>query len=70
MYKTLHFRSLLLLSALALTMSSCLKDECDATRVFIEFEPVYKTESQIRTEITTEAPRALKNPGKIYVYGD
>lgn len=66
----LHLRSLILLSVLATAFSSCLKDECEATHVFIEFEPVYKTQSQIRSEITTEAARALKNPGKIYIYGD
>ncbi len=70
MCRLLHLRFLLLLGTLAVSLGGCLQDECDGTRVFIQFEPVYKTEAEIRQEITTEKPRTLKNPGKIYVYGD
>ncbi|MDX1939990.1 MAG: hypothetical protein SFU99_05515 [Saprospiraceae bacterium] len=70
MKKILYLKGLLLLSALSVSLSSCLKDECTATRNFITFEPVYRTEAQIRQDIVIEAPRALKNPGKIYIYGD
>lgn len=70
MCKLLHLRFLLLIGTLAISLSGCLQDECDGTRVFIQLEPIYKTEAEIRQEITTEKPRTLKNPGKIYVYGD
>lgn len=56
--------------ALSFSLTGCLQDECDATRTFIQFEPVYVTAAQIRQDVKAEAPRELKNPGKIYVYGD
>ncbi len=61
----------LFLGALAtMLLSGCLRDECTATRKFVLFEPVYMTAAQIRQDIEVEKPRALENPGKIYVYGD
>ncbi len=65
-----HLLLVFTIAILALGTSACLQDECDATRTFIEFEPVYMTAAQIRQNIEVEAPRTLKNPGKIYVYGD
>lgn len=71
MNKAVHFIStFLVIGILALSLTGCLQDECDATRTFIQFEPIYWTEAQIRQEVKAEAPRDLKNPGKIYVYGD
>jgi hypothetical protein len=66
----LSFSGLLLIGAMALSLAGCLQDECEATRTFIQFEPIYRTEAQLRQEIKTEKPRELKNPGKIYIYGD
>lgn len=71
MYKAVRFFSTLLtVGTLAFSLTSCLQDDCEATRTFVQFEPIYQTEAQIRQKVTTESPRALKNPGKIYVYGD
>ncbi|MFN7120262.1 MAG: LVIVD repeat-containing protein [Saprospiraceae bacterium] len=71
MHKAVHFFiQVLMVGTLALSLTGCLQDDCEATRTFIQFEPIYRTEAQIRQEIKTEAPRALENPGKIYVYGD
>lgn len=70
MKKLLPLNVLLLLGLLSVSLSGCLQDECEATRTFVTFEPVYMTEAQIRQEIKIESPRALKNPGKIYVYGE
>jgi len=50
-------------------LQSCLQDACEATRTFVRFDPVYKQSADIRTEVSYEAARALKNPGKIYYYG-
>ncbi len=53
-----------------LSLTGCLKDTCEATRVYIQFDPIYLTIEQLRQQISAEAPRTLKNPGKIYVIGD
>ncbi len=71
MHKAVPFFTLLFtVGMLALSLTGCLQDDCEATRTFVQFEPIYQTEAQIRQKVTTELPRALKNPGKIYVYGD
>jgi len=62
---TYLFTGLVLLA----TATSCLKDQCEATRTFIAYEPVWASSEELRT-LTTEAPRALEDPGKIYVLGD
>ncbi|NJL73977.1 MAG: hypothetical protein HC892_01920 [Saprospiraceae bacterium] len=62
---------LLLFTVLGLafiSLQSCLKDECEATRTFIAYEPIYKTLDQIRVPIVAGEKRKLENPGKIYFY--
>jgi len=70
MKNALRFLSLFLASAMALSLTGCLQDECEATSTFIELEPVFQTENQIRQPIEMDSPRPLENPGKIYVYGN
>jgi len=65
-----YFIALLCLFAISMTMTSCLKDVCDETRTFIQYDPIYLNYNQIRVDIVTEADRPLENPGNIYVYGD
>ncbi|GLR18932.1 hypothetical protein GCM10007940_35480 [Portibacter lacus] len=48
--------------------TSCLRDKCDATREYIQFNPVYMTGTQLNYDITTVSDKALVNPGKIYFY--
>jgi hypothetical protein len=55
---------------IAITFTSCLEDKCDASTEFVRFDPVYLTLSQIRTDVTLEAPRALEEPGRLYLYKD
>lgn len=52
-------------SALVL-LPGCLRDTCTSTRTYVRFDPVYKTLEECRVGISVEAPRALKQPGKIY----
>ncbi len=59
--------SFLVLVALSL-LTGCLKDDCTETRTFVRFEPVYRSQTQIDAPITVLGPRALENPGIIYVY--
>lgn len=60
--------ALTLFSALFLT--SCLKDQCDATLTYMVYEPVFAKPEVFRQPIKTEAARELKAPGRIYVYKD
>ena len=66
-------KSLLLfaLTGIAVTafLSGCLRDDCNTTRTYIRFDPVYKTASEVRAGISVQGPRELRNPGKLYVYG-
>lgn len=59
-----------LLSLMCLGLSSCLKDQCNSTSTFTQWNPVYKTLAEIREDIKVETPRALKNPGKLYFFGN
>jgi hypothetical protein len=59
-----------LLLGITVLFSSCLKDECDAVYHFQELRPIYVQPAQFRNaEIRTVSSQALKNPGKIYVFG-
>lgn len=54
---------------MTMSWSSCLKDDCTSHRTFVRLDPIYKTVEAIRNEFSIGVPRDLKNPGKIYVYG-
>jgi len=54
----------------ALSFGSCTKDKCEREVTYIKQTPIYKSPAEFRTGITSEAPRELKNPGKIYFYND
>jgi hypothetical protein len=60
--------SALFLAVLSLSVSSCIKDECEATLTYIAFDPHYMMPEELRVPVVNEAPRALKKPGKIYYY--
>lgn len=62
---------LLAIAGISLTalLSGCLRDECESTRTFVRFDPVYKQPSEVRAGMSVQAPRALHNTGKIYVFG-
>jgi hypothetical protein len=48
--------------------ASCTKDSCTTKTTYMKYEPIYKTLDEIRQPVTVEAARALKYPGKIYLY--
>ena len=58
----------MLFAMLALSLSSCIKDECESTLNYFVFDPVYIMPEALRVPIQTEAPQDLKKPGKIYYY--
>ncbi len=56
--------------ALLFLMASCVKDDCTRVMTYTKHTPVYKTLDEIRVDPTVEPARDLKNPGKIYLYGN
>ena len=52
------------------SVTGCLKDDCEATRTFYIWEPVWVTPGEFRTDISSTSARTLENPGKIYFYND
>ena len=53
-----------------LSLTGCLKDQCNSTATFTQWHPVYKSLEEIRQHVKVTSPRTLKYPGKIYFYGD
>ena len=58
----------MLIALLSIGFSSCLEDKCDNTQTYTQWNPVYKTDAEIRTPPQYQAARPLKNTGKIYFY--
>ncbi len=50
-----------------LLFSSCLKDKC--TQTYTIFSPVYKTKQEVYAGIKSKPAQAIKNPGKITLFG-
>jgi hypothetical protein len=46
---------------------SCVKDKC--TQQYTFWEPFYKTKTEVRNNIKSNAPRDVRQPGKIYIRG-
>ena len=59
-----------LLGSFSMLFQSCLEDKCDATRTYIQFNPVYLMPNQFRVDITSGEIRDLEQPGKLYVYNN
>lgn len=57
------------LMALGFSLQSC-EDQCEETVTYIKYTPVYMLPEEIRGSIESVAPMPLKNPGKIYLYGN
>lgn len=53
----------------AISLQSCLQDECTSTNKYVRLDPVYVTADEFRKEeISTTPDWQLENPGKIYFY--
>src|SRR5215208_6306238 len=60
--------SSLVIFCLVVLLPGCLKDSCRNTyRIYM---PVYKTLTQARADMKSNAPQTLQNTGKIYVFGN
>jgi len=62
------FNTLFFIATIALLASSCTKDQCRQDVVYTKYNPIHATFEDIRSEIRSEAPRDLEQPGKIYFY--
>ncbi|MDX1408576.1 MAG: hypothetical protein R3330_10600, partial [Saprospiraceae bacterium] len=62
------FTLLLGLAVVAISLTGCLRDNCDRTHTFIQFDPVYKPLEEMRTGIAVTDARELENPGNINYY--
>src|SRR5438046_2610762 len=49
-------------------LQGCFKDSCHNT--YTVYTPIYKSLSQVRASMKSEAPRLLQNTGKMYVSGN
>jgi hypothetical protein len=58
---------LIIASSLLLCLNSCMKDNC--RRTYSLYTPVYKTLTEVRANMKSNAPENLKQPGKLYIYG-
>ena len=50
-------------------LSSCVKDNCSHIYTYTFYQPVYKTTAQVKADIKSNAPKEVKNPGKIVILG-
>lgn len=53
-----------------LIFSGCVKDTCSKTYSYTFYQPVYKTTSEVKANIKSNAPREVENPGKLYIQGN
>jgi hypothetical protein len=65
------FRAIvILLAALPIGFSACVKDKCKSTHTYTYYIPVYKTKDEARANIKSNPAKELKNTGKFYIYGN
>jgi hypothetical protein len=51
-------------------LNSCVKDTCRRVYTYSYYVPVYKTTSEVRANIKSNAPEEISNPGKIVLLGN
>ena len=59
---------LLVTVTLALFITNCDKEDC--ARSYTIYDPIYTSLTQVRANMKSNPAQALKNPGKIYIYGN
>jgi hypothetical protein len=67
MKKQIYLPTLLVLFS-CFAFMGCLKDSCKSTRKFMRLSPIYMKAEEMRTNLTIDATRPIKQPGKIYYY--
>lgn len=64
-----HFSLFLVVAAAVAIFAGCCTTRTVSYKTVV-CEPVYKSLSEIRNGVKAESPRELKNPGKIWIFGD
>jgi hypothetical protein len=65
------FRAIvILLAALPIGFSACVKDKCKSTHTYTYYVPVYKTKEAALANIKSNPAKELKTTGKFYIYGN
>lgn len=62
--------ALLLIAALPVGFSACVKDACKETHTYTYYEPVYKTKAEARANIRSNPAKTIQRPGKLYIRGN
>ncbi len=68
MLKQFKILTTLALVIMGMGLTGCLKDSCDETRTFIQFETIFAHPDDFRIDISFNEVRDLEHPGKIYFY--
>lgn len=64
----IRFTFSLLIAGMLIFFSGCVKDS--VKRTYTLLQPVYKEKAVVLNEVGSQPAQTLKNPGKIYVYGN
>jgi hypothetical protein len=67
-YKTIQLLAVILI-AIPVCFTACIKDDCSTVNTYTYFKPVYKTRDAVRNNIRSNSPREIVNAGKLYVKG-
>ena len=67
MHKILTF---LFTASLTVLLGGCIKDSCEKMYSYTYYQPVYKTTAEVRNNIRSNKPRAVENPGKLFILGN
>lgn len=67
-FKFSSIQLLLMGLVLSVSFTSCLEDECNSTQTFVRWDPVFRTIEDLRTDITSEEPREIQEPGAIFYH--
>jgi hypothetical protein len=59
---------IILLFALPVGFSACVKEQCKRIRTYTIYKPVYKDKSEVIGNIKSNPPKNIENTGKFYIY--
>lgn len=66
----LKFAGAVAIAGILFSQQSCVKDVCKKNYTYTYYQPLYKTTAEVRANIKSNGPRAVVNPGKIYIKGN
>ena len=61
---------MIFLPALVLLLATSCTDNCETTRTYVYYEPVYQTTEEIRSSFSIMPPQTMESSGKIYLKGN